>query len=77
MMADVTALAAADRIEAWLDDGASPIEIAALVRQQPLIVCEHLIAEVTARGIASRNEQVRQDLTSEPATAGLGHDAQS
>jgi len=59
----------ADRIEAWLDEGAPPSEIAVLVRQQPHLVCEHLIAELTARGIASRNEQVRQDLTAEPAAA--------
>jgi superfamily I DNA/RNA helicase len=59
----------ADRIEAWLDEGVPPSEIAVLVRQQPHLVCEHLIAELTARGIAMRNEQVRQDLTAEPAAA--------
>jgi superfamily I DNA/RNA helicase len=59
----------ADRIEAWLDEGVPPSEIAVLVRQQPHLVCEHLVAELTARGIASRNEQVRQDLTAEPAAA--------
>jgi len=59
----------ADRIEAWLDEGVPPSEIAVLVRQQPHLVCERLIAELTARGIASRNEQVRQDLTAEPAAA--------
>ena len=59
----------ADRIEAWRDEGVPPSEIAVLVRQQPHLVCERLIAELTARGIASRNEQVRQDLTAEPAAA--------
>ena len=59
----------ADRIEAWRDEGVPPSEIAVLVRQQPHLVCERLIAELTARGIASRIEQVRQDLTAEPAAA--------
>lgn len=59
----------ADRIETWLDEGVPPTEIAVLVRQQPHLVCEHLIAELTARGIAYRNEQVRQDLIAEPAAA--------
>lgn len=59
----------AERIKAWLDEDVPPSEIAVLVRQQPHLVCEHLIAELTARGIASRNEQVRQDLTAEPAAA--------
>ncbi|GAB4662615.1 ATP-dependent helicase [Mycobacterium avium subsp. hominissuis] len=59
----------ADRIEAWLDAGVPPTEIAVLVRQQPHLVCEHLIVELAARGIATRNEQIRQDLTAEPAAA--------
>ncbi|MDO5501226.1 MAG: UvrD-helicase domain-containing protein, partial [Propionibacteriaceae bacterium] len=59
----------ADRIEAWLDAGVPPSEIAILVRQQPHLVCELLIEELNDRGIASRNEQLRQDLTAEPATA--------
>lgn len=58
-----------NRIELWLDEGVAPSEIAVLVRQQPHLVCEHLIAELTARGIASRNDQVRQDLTAEPIAA--------
>lgn len=61
--------AIADRIEAWLDEGVPPTEIAVLVRQQPHLVCEHLTAELTARGIATRNDQIRQDLTAEPAAA--------
>ncbi len=59
----------ADRIEAWLDEGVPPSEIAILVRQQPHFVCELLIDELNDRGIASRNEQLRQDLTAEPAAA--------
>jgi len=57
----------ADRIVAWLGEDVHLSEIAVLVRQQPHLVCERLIAELAARGIASRNEQVRQDLTAEPA----------
>lgn len=59
----------ADRIEDWLSKGVPPSEIAILVRQQPLLVCEHLFAELADRGIPSRNEQVCQDLTAEPAPA--------
>jgi superfamily I DNA/RNA helicase len=59
----------ADRIAAWLDVGVPPSEIAILVRQQPHMVCELLIEELNGRGIASRNEQLRQDLTAEPAAA--------
>jgi len=59
----------ADRIEAWLQEGVAPSEIAVLVRQQPHLVCENLIAELTARGIASRNDQTHHDLTAEPVAA--------
>ncbi|WP_454228741.1 UvrD-helicase domain-containing protein [Propioniciclava flava] len=59
----------ADRIEAWLADGIPPSEIAILVRQQPHLVCALLIDELNTRGIASRNEQRRQDLTAEPVAA--------
>ncbi|MDQ3222599.1 MAG: hypothetical protein M3Q75_03870 [Gemmatimonadota bacterium] len=44
----------ADRIKAWLDEDVPPSEIAVVVRQQPHLVCEHLIAELMARGIASQ-----------------------
>lgn len=69
--ADSSAEAAgiADRVEAWLEDGTPPSEIAILVRQQPHLVCELLIDGLNARGIASRNEQLRQDLTAEPVAA--------
>lgn len=63
------ALEIADRIAAWLDAGVPPSEIAVLVRQQPHLVCELLIEELNDLGIASRNEQLRQDLTAEPAAA--------
>lgn len=63
------AVIVADRIQAWLDAGTDPHEIAVLVRQQPHLVCHDLITELHARGVPSRNEQVRQDLTAEPAAA--------
>lgn len=59
----------ADRIQGWLIEGIKPQEIAVLVRQQPHLVCNDLVAELRARGVPSRNEQVRQDLTAEPAAA--------
>lgn len=63
------ASAIADRIEIWLDEGVPPSEIAILVRQQPHLVCHTLIEELNNRGIPSRNEQRRQDLTAEPVAA--------
>lgn len=59
----------ASRVEAWLNAGIPPSEIAILVRQQPHLVAGRLIDNLTARGIASRNEQTRQDLVSEPIAA--------
>lgn len=59
----------ADRIQGWLNEGTEPQEIAVLVRQQPHLVCADLVAELLARGVPSRNEQVRQDLTAEPAAS--------
>lgn len=56
----------ADRIEGWLGTGVQPQEIAVLVRQKPDLVCDELMSELHTRGIPSRNEQVRQDLTAEP-----------
>ncbi|MCI1636767.1 MAG: ATP-dependent helicase [Bifidobacterium crudilactis] len=61
------AVGIADQIKAWLNSGVPANEIAILVRQQPYLVCELLIGELNDRGIASRNEQLRQDLTAEPA----------
>ncbi|MFC0439665.1 UvrD-helicase domain-containing protein [Kutzneria buriramensis] len=59
----------ADRIEDWLEQGVPPSEIAILVRQQPHLVAAALGSELTARGIAFRNEQESQDLTAEPIAA--------
>lgn len=63
--------AVADRIQGWIDEGIEPHEIAVLVRQQPHLVCDDLIAELLARGVPSRNEQARQDLTAEPVAAAI------
>lgn len=51
----------------WLEAGVPATEIAILVRQQPHLICETLINELTERGVAVRNDQSRQDLTTEPA----------
>lgn len=59
----------ATRIEGWLETGVPPNEIAVLVRQQPHLIGANLIAALTARGIATRNENTLQDLTSEPIAA--------
>lgn len=61
--------AVANRIQGWLDAGIEPKEITVLVRQQPHLVCDHLISELLARGVPPRNDQARQDLTAEPAAS--------
>lgn len=63
------AIAVADRIEGWLNEGVEPHEIAVLVRQQAHLVCHELMTELHARDVPSRNEQARQDLTAEPVAA--------
>lgn len=61
--------AVAGQIQVWLDKGIKPQEIAVLVRQQPHLVCGDLTTELLTRGVPSRNEQARQDLTAEPAAS--------
>ncbi len=63
------ALAVANLIEGWLDDGVPPSEIAVLVRNLPHFVAAALSAELMERGIAVRNEQESQDLWVEPVAA--------
>ncbi|WP_144628286.1 UvrD-helicase domain-containing protein [Arthrobacter woluwensis] len=63
------ASAVADMIAEWLSEGVPPSEITVLVRQQPHLVAATLGRELSARGIAHRNEQISQDLTAEPAAA--------
>lgn len=57
----------ADLLEKWLTGGTPPSEIAVLIRNQPHLVGAVLGKELTARGVAYRNEQESQDLTAEPA----------
>jgi superfamily I DNA/RNA helicase len=65
--ADAEAVALADTITGWLADETPPSEIAVLIRNQPHLVAATLGEELTERGIAFRNEQESQDLTTEPA----------
>lgn len=63
------ATALTECVQGWLREGVEPREITVLVRQQPHLVCGDLMAEMLERGVPSRNEQVRQDLTAEPAAS--------
>ena len=66
---DQEAQALADLAAEWLENGVPPSEIAILVRQHSKPVTETLVAQLTARGIPSRNEQESQDLAAEPVAA--------
>lgn len=55
-----------DIVEEWTKSGTALSEIAVLVRQTPKAICSDLVRELTRRGLACRNEQELQDLTSEP-----------
>ncbi len=58
----------ADVIDGWINtEKLPPAEIAVLVRNQPDLYVDHLIAALGARGIPFRNEQKMQDITVEPA----------
>ncbi len=60
--------ALADIILAWIDDEGLPSsEIAVLLSKQLELYADRLMAELGARGIPFRNEQVLQDLSAEPA----------
>jgi superfamily I DNA/RNA helicase len=61
--------AVADRIRSWIEEGVGPTEIAIIVRQQPHLLCRDLITSLQARGVPTRNEQARQDLTAEPVAS--------
>lgn len=67
--AEDEASAVTERIRRWIRDGVDPREIAVIVRQQPHLVCRHLIEQMAAQGVATRNEQEHQDLTADPAAA--------
>jgi superfamily I DNA/RNA helicase len=58
----------ADHIQHWIStEGLRPSEIAVLLSRQPDLYAELLMAELGARGIPFRNEQVLQELSVEPA----------
>jgi superfamily I DNA/RNA helicase len=59
----------AKKIQRWTaQEGLAPSEIAVLISKQPELYADHLMTELTALGIAFRNEQALQDLSAEPAT---------
>ena len=58
----------ASLIEGWIKtEQLRPAEIAVLIRNQPDLYADHLMAALGARGIPFRNEQQMQDITVEPA----------
>lgn len=58
----------ADLIAGWIKtEQLPPAEIAVLIRNQPDLYADHLMAALEARGIPFRNEQQMQDITVEPA----------
>jgi superfamily I DNA/RNA helicase len=60
----------AGRIASWIQiDGLAASEIAILVRQQPALYAQRLMAELSERGISYRNEQEVQDDLNEPLGA--------
>ncbi|WP_420364237.1 ATP-dependent helicase [Curtobacterium sp. L3-7] len=63
------AAAVASLIQKWLEAGVPPREITVLARQQPHLITSVLGEHLTAAGIAYRNEQQFQDLTTEPVAA--------
>lgn len=56
----------ADAIQQWTNDGVPMSEIAVLCNTQPHLYAFKIMAALKAQGIAFRNEQVVQDLFSEP-----------
>lgn len=58
----------ADLIAGWIKaEQLPPAEIAVLIRNQPDLYADHLMAALGARSIPFRNEQQMQDITVEPA----------
>ncbi len=58
----------ADLIVSWIKtEQLPPAEIAVLIRNQPDLYADHLMAALGTRGIPFRNEQQMQDITVEPA----------
>lgn len=58
----------ADMIDGWIKtEQLPPAEIAVLIRNQPDLYSDHLMAALATRGIPYRNENQMQDITVEPA----------
>jgi len=65
---DQEAAGLADQIESWISNSDyKPSEIAILVSKQSNLISYKLMENLSARGIAYRNEQDLQDISSEPA----------
>ena len=62
------AVAIADQINLWIDAGVPIYEIAILVSKQANLYAELVMNELERRGIAYRNEQHLQDLSTQPVT---------
>lgn len=60
------AVSLADHVRLWIDDGADPSEIAVLVSKQQSLYCQRLLSELTQRGVPYRDEDLTQNLASEP-----------
>ncbi|MDR7292808.1 ATP-dependent helicase [Pseudoglutamicibacter albus] len=56
-------------ITGWIREGVQPREIAVIVRKQPHLIAEVLMRHLNKNGVACRNEQQSQDLTTEPVAA--------
>ncbi len=64
---DDEAEALADSVRGWIDDqGVNPSEIAVLVSKQQNLYCQKLRAALDAKGVPYRDEDVAQNLASEP-----------
>lgn len=59
----------AAQIRTDIEDGIRPDQIAVIVARNPGAYCENLIDQLTASGIACRNEQLTQDVLAEPVGA--------
>ncbi|WP_321832372.1 ATP-dependent helicase [Thalassovita sp.] len=57
----------AGRIRSLIDDGIEPSEIAILVSKQQNLYCQRLVAAFEAKEVPYREEEIKQDLASEPA----------
>jgi superfamily I DNA/RNA helicase len=66
---DEEARTVATQIRSDIEDGIRPDQIAVILARNPGAYCENLIDQLTASGIACRNEQLTQDVLAEPVGA--------